>query len=227
MDITKLFLNPKIISIVGDINTGKSNLIYHILSELKKKGQFNLYTYGLRNKLKNAQAIYSLEELEQIKNSIIILDEVMSLWDLDNRTAKRQIERTLRLIAHNNNVLLICAVPENLKKFISSKIDVVFFKKSTLADFINGSSVKRILLNYRGDSLGNTILNLNVDRTLLFTGLRYEKLKIPYYKKYDTKKDNPPILSKVIKKSIKRPKPLIPVSKSVVKSVEKTFLKTL
>ena len=82
--IRNVFDGPKIIAVVGDVNSAKSNLLYWFLDELKKIGTFNLYTYGLRSKIKDAVKIYSVDELERIRDSIIFIDELMSLWDLDN-----------------------------------------------------------------------------------------------------------------------------------------------
>jgi len=197
MNLIKLFDKPGIIAVVGNVNEAKSNLLYHLITELNKIGEYTLYTYGLRNDLKNSIKIYSVEELEEIKNSIIILDEVINLWDLENRKAKRGIEKTIRLIFHNNNILILCGVPENFKKFISGKINIFFFKKVTLADLINGCKVKNIVMNYRGNELGSGVLNLDKDETLLFDGKHYYKLKVPYYKEYDTKLNNKQIIKNV------------------------------
>jgi len=198
MKILNLFKEPRIIAVLGDVNEAKSNLLYHILNELKKEGTFNLFTYGLRNELNEATKIFSVEELEQIKNSVIILDEVMTLWDLNNRMAKRQIENTLRLIFHNNNILVICAIPENMRKFIAGKVGAYFFKKITLSDLINGSKTKIIVTNYKGNELGSSVLNLEKGETILFDGLHYHKLKVPYYEIYDTKVNNEPIIKKLL-----------------------------
>ena len=43
-EITNLFNKPKIISICGDVNTGKSNLLYHTIETLRKEKSFKLYT---------------------------------------------------------------------------------------------------------------------------------------------------------------------------------------
>ena len=194
MKIKKLFEKPCIIAVVGDVNEAKSNLLYHLIEELRKEGKFKLYTYGLRKKISYSTTIYSIEELEKIRNSVVIIDEVMSLWDLTNRMAKRQIENTLRLIHHNNNVLVVCGVPENFRKFIASKLDYIFFKRVTISDFVNGSRIKRILTNYKGSELGSSVLNLMKNEAILFDGLHYSKLEVPYYLKYDSKKDNPQII---------------------------------
>jgi hypothetical protein len=190
MDLTTFFNKPKVISIVADVNSGKSMLLYHIIETLRKQAEFNLYTYGFRIPLDFAKEIYSVEELEQIENSLIIIDETFSLFDLGNRKNKKAVENTLRLINHNNNILVLCMVPENVKKFLASKIDILFFKKCTIPDFINGSMVKRIVDTYSGYERGTTILGLKIDEALIFDGKHYHKIHVPYYQKYDSKVDN-------------------------------------
>lgn len=201
-DIIELFDKPKIICLVGNINEGKSNMLYYLIEELRKTKTFNLYTYGLRNEIKDTTKIYSVTELEQIRNSLIIIDEVMTLWDLDERKCKRTIENSLRLIHHNNNILVICAVPENIKKFISSKVNCIIYKKVTFEDFINGSSIKRNILNYKGAEAGSSVLNLSVNEALVYDGLHYTKINVPYLEVYDTKKDNENVL-KSVKENVK------------------------
>jgi len=112
-----LFKDCRIIGMVGDVNTGKSMALYHILTELKKTYQFKLFSYGLRCNL-GEQKIYSVEELEAIRNSIVVCDEFFTLFDLENRKKRKLIENTLRLISHNNNILILTGLPENFKKFI-------------------------------------------------------------------------------------------------------------
>lgn len=204
MKIVDLFKEPKIIGIVGDVNEGKSMLLYNLIDNCKSYGKFNLFTYKLKVKVSNSTEIYSIEELEQIKNSVIILDEVMSLWDLEDRKAKRQIEKSLRLIHHNNNVLVVCGVPENFRKFIASKLDKIIFKKCSISDFVNGSRIKKIATNYKGDELGTSILNIPINQALVFDGMHYSKYNIAYLSKYDTKRKNVQILVKE-KKQSKRP----------------------
>ena len=194
--IKELFNKPKIIGIAANINQGKSNLIYYLIKTLQEENKFNLYVYGLKNNVDGAIKINSVAELENIKNSVIIIDEMFSLFDLDQTRIKAQLEKSFRLINHNNNILILCGVGENYKKFLSSKLEVVIFKKINFYDLINGSRVKNIALNYKGPEMGSTLLNLNVNEALVFDGQHYFKIEIPYFKEMDTKLKNINIFQK-------------------------------
>ncbi len=187
--IIDYFEKPKVIGIIADVNEGKTNLIYHLIKELKENYDFNLVTFALKYEIEGTQIINSLEELENTKDSLIFLDEFYTLFDLDDRKKKRQIEKTFRLIHHNNNILVLVGLPENFKKFISSKITTCFYKRVKIADFINGSSVKYNLISYEGKGMGNKILSLEIGEVLVFDE-NYKIFGVPYLKEYDSKLDN-------------------------------------
>lgn len=189
-----LFNKPKIISLIADVNQGKSMLLYNIIEKCQKNHTFNLYYYGLREDIPGAQRVESIAEIETIQNSIIIADEFGTLFDLDNRKVKMIIENSLRLINHNNNVLVLAGVPENFKKFISGKTDVFIFKKTTLADLINGSRAKEMVMSYKGKERGSAVLNIPINQALVYDGKHYALWNVDYKAKYDTKKDNEQIL---------------------------------
>lgn len=199
MEIKKLLSKPAVYGVIADVNQGKSMLLYHLIEETLKIGTMSLYYYGLRidvepNRLLKSQRIYTTAELENIRDSLIIVDELSSLFDLDNRKTRKNIENTLRLINHNNNILILCGTPENFKKFLSAKLNKVFFKKTSIQDAINGSTIKNMLMNYKGYERGSELLNLRIDQALFFDGKHYSMLEIPYYKQYDSKKDNVSII---------------------------------
>lgn len=200
--LTKLMSKPCIIAVTADVNTGKSMLLYQTIKDLGTRFNFNLYYYGLRQDLKLGTRIYSVEELETITNSIVIVDELSSLFNLDDRKVKSSIENTLRLINHNNNIVVLCGTPENFKKFLAAKVDYWVFKKCTIADFINGSRGKNVLTSYRGNEKGSAVLNMKVDEALVFDGKHYSTMSIPYDKEFDTKSVNVPVLRNVEKASI-------------------------
>lgn len=194
--LLELFTSPKLIGLVADANTGKSNLLYWAIKTLQARYAFKLYSYGLRVYL-GEQKIFSVEELESVRDSVIIVDEFASLFDVDDRKEKKQIERTLRLIFHNNNVVLFAGLPENYKKFIASKLNVIIYKRCALKDFINGSRVKQLALNYEGQEQGAAVLNIPVDTALVYDGTHYSHVSVPLMADYDTKSNNATILQPI------------------------------
>lgn len=194
MKLIELFDRPKLIGLIADIHTGKSNTLYHIVETLRAEAAFSLYTFGFKFPFDFAHQIYSLEELEQIEDSIIIIDETFSLFDLENRAKKKQIENTLRLLNHSNCILILCLLPENCKKFLASKLNIMLFKKCTIADFINGSMTKRIVQGFCGEEKGTTILNVPINKMLIYDGKSFYRKDVPYYEQYDSKKNNEPII---------------------------------
>jgi len=198
--ILSLFTSPKLIGLVADANEGKSNLLYFTIKALRQEYNFGLYTYGLRNSIVGEQKIFSVEQLEVIHDSIIIIDEFASMFDIDDRKEKKQIEQTLRLIFHNNNVVLLCGLPENFKKFIASKLDAVIFKRCALSDFINGSRVKKVAFNYRGYELGAAVLNVEKESAIVYDGTHYHKVNVPYVAETDTKAHNVNVLQPIKRK---------------------------
>ena len=200
--ITNFLNEPKIVAIVGNVNSGKSNLIYYLIEKFKEDFQVSIYTYGLKKKISETKEIFSIKELEKIKDSVIILDEFFNILDLEDRKNRRSIEQSFRLLHHNNNILILSGLPENFKKFISAKLNIILYKQVTIEDFINGSSVKRNILNYSGDERGTAILHLDKKDVIIYDGEHYHKQIIPYLSKYDTKKDNKQILKKKCKKNV-------------------------
>jgi len=182
--------HPSVIGVVGDANTGKSNLLYAILTYLNKKFDVNLFYYGLRHNLSVGTRFYSVTELEKIRDGLIVIDEFSSLFNLENRHNRISIEKTLRLVFHNNNTIILVGLPENFKKFLSSKVNLIIFKFVTYADFINGSRVKQICLEYEGFEAGKSVLSLKPEEAIVFDGTFYKKVKIPYIEEFDIKKNN-------------------------------------
>jgi hypothetical protein len=192
--VGSILSRPAIYGIVADVNQGKSMVIYNILDCLKDF-KVNLVTYGLRAEV-GARKIHSVEEIEAVRDSVILLDEFFSIFDLDDRKKTKIIEKTLRLINHHNNILILAGTGENFKKFISNKLDGIFFKKVSLGDFINGSRVKNVCMSYKGYELGASVLNMAIDKTLFYNQIdgSYTKFSVRYLKEYDTKRENGKII---------------------------------
>lgn len=195
LDIEYLFKEPKFVGVIADPNEGKSNLLYgwiKRLSELNNKPK--IYVYGLRKDVPETIKINSIRELETIENSIVLIDEFVDLIKLDEKNKKEAVERTIRLIYHHNNVIILSGLPENFNKFISSKLGLMVFKKITLDDAIKGSRVWKWSRDYNGSLRGSEILAVPKGQAIVCDGKTYELIDCPYLQEFDTKLDNPPIV---------------------------------
>jgi hypothetical protein len=193
MDIAALFGTPKIIGVIADVNAGKSNLLHWLVRQASERYDCDIYQYGMKGDTP-ATAIHSLSELEAISGSIVIIDEFHTLFDLEDRKNRKSIEQTLRLLHHSNNVILLAGLPDNYKKFISGRLDMIAYMRCGIADFINGSRAKAVALAYRGSELGSAVLSVPKGSCLLWDGLRYRLHAVPYVEDCDSKRGNAPIL---------------------------------
>ena len=197
MNIERILSNNVSI-LVGQTNTGKTMLLADLMCKYIKAYTSPVYCYGIRNEITDklrpvVTSFSSIRELERIKNGIIIIDEIGELLDLENRKKKRAIERTLRLITHNNNRLVTAGLPTDFRKFLSAKATCFMYTSLTISDLINGSLVKTTLLDYARSALGSYVLELPAGQVLCYDSLRLPEFwmdSFSYYKEFDTKKDN-------------------------------------
>ena len=202
--IPRLFDSPRLIGMCADVGQGKSNTIYSILHFLQKKYNFsskNLFTYALPISV-GQQKIFSVEELELIENSVIFLDEFYLFLNLDDRKRVKQLAEMMQRIKHANNVLVLCGLPHNFNKFISSQLEIKIYKQTTIKNLINGSPMKDVVTAYNGAEKGSTILRLQHNQALVYgllgegTGnAHYIKVSVPHMKEFDVKSNLPPILN--------------------------------
>ena len=194
-NVIEEFKNPKFVGVVANPDEGKSNLLYLWIKRLiNLDNKPNIYVYGLKREIENTNIINSLGELESIENSIIIIDEFIDLIKTDNKNKRESVERTIRLLYHNNNVIVLAGLPENFNKFISSKLSHIIYKKITLDDAIKGSRVSKKAQSYNGEYRGSEILAIPKNKAIVYDGTGYFEIDNIYLEEFDTKKDNPPII---------------------------------
>jgi len=200
-EVEDIFLDPsmRVIGIIADPNTGKSNTIYHMIGILKKKCvAVKMYSYGLRMPVEGVQDIHTIAELETIRDSVIFVDEFYDMMNMSNRKSAEKAERSLRTIYHSNNIMILCGLPHNFNKFVSGLLNAVIFKQCTLEDFIQRSTVQQLISSYSGGFLvkkGQAVLAMAQEVALIHVGGKhFHEVEIPYIKSHDTKRFNKPIL---------------------------------
>jgi len=171
---------------------GKTMALVNFILSLQDKYDTPIWCFGLKQELVSKLKIkpfQSLIELEKIRDSFIIIDEVGLLFELDNRKNKKQVDLTLRMVNHNNNKILLSGLPSDFKKYICAKAKYYLFKGLKISDLINGSEAKEVVNQYRNELKGTFMLNVPIDKMLCYDG-NYWIEHIDYLKQYDTKRDN-------------------------------------
>lgn len=197
MQIERILKNNVSI-LVGQTNTGKTMCLADIMAAYIKNYTAQVYCYGIKKEITDefgstVTPFSSVRELEQIKDGIIVIDEVGAIFDLDNRRQKRMIESTLRLVTHHNNRLILSGLPTDFRKFLSAKATCFMYTSLTISDLINGSLAKSTLLEYAEQELGAYVLSIPKGSALC-----YDDKMIPgfwmdsftYREQFDTKRDN-------------------------------------
>ena len=196
---TERILNNDLGILMSRSDEGKTHTLCTLIEEYKRQFNGVVTTFGFRDELidlLNVKSFSSLIELEEIRNSIIIVDEVGSLFDLENRTKRHLIESTLRLVNHRGNKILLSGLPSDFKKFLCAKAKVFLFKTLMISDLINGSLAKEILLQYRGPGLGTYTLLFDKGTMLCYDG-KFWVESCSYNEKFDTKKNNENLFKKM------------------------------
>ena len=196
---TERILNNDLGILMSRSDEGKTHTLCTLIEEYKRQFNGVVTTFGFRDELidlLNVKSFSSLIELEEIRNSIIIVDEVGSLFDLENRTKRHLIESTLRLVNHRGNKILLSGLPSDFKKFLCAKAKVFCFKTLMISDLVNGSLAKEILLQYRGPGLGTYTLLFDKGTMLCYDGT-FWKESCSYNEKFDTKKNNENLFKKM------------------------------
>ena len=202
--VEDLFKDPSIrsVGVISDVNQGKTNTLNHIIKALSARCVgVNIWSFGLRTNFEGVQTINSIEELESITNSVVIIDEFPDMFDLSNARQMVKFEKTMRKIFHSNNIFVICGLPRNFNKKLAAMLQAVIFKQCTLTDFIQRSPVDEAIKSYAPEygseiQKGSTMLTMPKDVALIrdVNTKHWYPVSVPYVQEGDSKRFNPPIL---------------------------------
>lgn len=201
---TMKILSNSLTLVMGRSNEAKTSLLCELIADYTKNYDGLVFVYGLKEELTNklnVKTFNSLLELEQIKDSIVIVDEMRVLFDIENRKMTPFIDNILRRINHNNNKLVLCGLPSDFKKYICAKGTAFIYKSLDYTDLINGSRAKEIIMMYKGSEAGAYTLDLKKSESLFYDGNEFEKIVLPFNTEWDTKRNNKNLF---IQKSLKK-----------------------
>lgn len=211
--LEKIFNKARIVSLVGNKNTGKTNNLVHLIKEQKEETpELKVYIFGFEptvteylKKLKCIE-ISDLKHMVDKKNSLFIIDEMQKLH-LNDRREKDKRDKIVDFIYHSNNLLLLSS--PNIREFnsIIGGITEKWLIKSINQDqCINGSQLKEIVKEYKGRYKILDNIRTNKNEMLLINEEQEILIQCDYEEMADSKKELSSILSKKKSKKLSNKK---------------------
>jgi hypothetical protein len=118
----------KSVAILGDVNTGKTNLGFYYLNEYK--GKRKKYLLGYPKQKEGCISVSSFEDLFKIRDGIIYIDEIHKFIKVYDRKSNYQLMELISLFAHKNNTLIFSTqLTQFVTRGVEAFIDVWAIKK--------------------------------------------------------------------------------------------------
>lgn len=191
----------RVIGVVGDKNQGKSGLLYNMINIIRRLApETQIVTFRMLVKIEGVLSLNTLLELSKIRNSFIIIDELKTIVDTDNRKETQTFLEILQTLYHSNNTVVVCGLAHNFNGKISGELEAIIFKQTTLISVVQRSNLDYILrpLRHEGQASKNDYsLTMPVNGALIYhphMQKNWHYVEVPYLKNFDTKKDNEPVI---------------------------------
>ena len=143
MDLDKV----RLVSIQGDLHTGKSNAAFFILRSYK--GSRKIYLLGYPRQVDDFKILQKKQEIDKLKDSIIFVDEFSRFFPLKANHTNEYFLDLARMSWHRNNTLIFCSqLSQDVTKRMESFIDCFIFTRiEDLRTLKNGSRMKDMVMD--------------------------------------------------------------------------------
>jgi hypothetical protein len=170
MDLDKC----KVIAIIGDVDSGKTNLAVHLLRDYK--GTRKIYTLGYPCQLDNFVKLAYKRDLCKITKGIIFIDELHKIFRLYDKDTSRDFIEIVSLLAHNNNTIIFTTqLSQNLTKAMESFVDGFCITQiQDLSTLKNGSKIKNRIKEFQ--DIRKTVWGLFLEKGEYFCTTDYDQI---------------------------------------------------
>lgn len=135
--------NNKAIAIIGNANTGKTNLAFYFASLCSHK---NKYLLGYPKKMDGFVSLNSTEDLSKIIDALLIIDEFSKYFPVWNKRSNESLLELLQFAEHNKIKLILTTV---LSQFITKQCEALIpcwgIKQINIRRLKNGSTPSYVL----------------------------------------------------------------------------------
>lgn len=167
------------VCILGEIDSGKTNLAFYYMNSYK--GTRQKYLFGYPIEVEGYISIATWGDLLKIKDGIIFIDEIQRLIRTYDKKANIQLMEMISLFSHKNNTLIFTTqLSQFVTKGIEAFIDVWAIKHIDLETLKNGSKPKRIIQRLSYPKKNNWVLDLEPNEWFEYSeknGLGENKIK--------------------------------------------------
>jgi len=156
------------VAIIGDIDSGKTNLAFYYLNNYK--GTRKKYSVGYPKRIKGILNISNWEDILKIKDGIIFIDEIQRFIKIYDRKANVRLMELISLFSHKNNTLIFTTqLSQFITRGVEAFIDCWAIKRIDLETLKNGSKPKRIIQRLSHERKNEWILDLEVNEFYEFS----------------------------------------------------------
>jgi hypothetical protein len=138
--------NYEPIMVLGNPNTGKTNLCFYLAQE---SGFEKKYTLGYPAKIKGFKNLSSSQDMRKISNCVVVIDEIDAIISLLDKRSNDDLKDLLKFAYHRGIKLIMnTQLTQFVNKMMEAMIPCWAITELDIFSLKNGSKPKRILLDY-------------------------------------------------------------------------------
>lgn len=159
--------NTDSVAVVGDRNSGKTNLAFYLMNTYK--GKRNKYLYGYPIRIEGYKSIATWGDLLKVTNSIIFIDEIQRYIRIYDKRANNELMGLLSFLAHQNNTIIFTTqLSQFITKGVEASIQTWLIKQLDLLSLKNGCKIKRILREIANPKITDKGISLYVNEFIAY-----------------------------------------------------------
>lgn len=141
--------NNKAVAIIGDTDTGKTNLAVYIAGKCSHK---NKYSLGYPEAIKGFTNLSSIDDIALIEDCVLFIDELSRYFPVHDRKANDKLMDLLQFAAHNRIKLILTT---QLSQFITKQCEAMIpqwaIKQINVRRLKNGSTPSFVIKHVMKD----------------------------------------------------------------------------
>ena len=149
----------KTLAILGNIDSGKTNLAFYYMNSYKGTKQKVLYGYPITKECFISVSCWN--DLLKVKDSIIFIDEIQKYIRFSETHSNNRFLEFISLLSHKNNILIFTTqLTQFITKGVEAFIDCWAIKRIDLETLKNGSRPQRIIQRLATPRKNDWVLDL-------------------------------------------------------------------